>query len=1253
MAESNQETSRLDQLAESFAERYRRGERPSLTEYVQQQPDLADEIREFFPAVVMMEQVDQDLQRPPGRTTGDQSAEPSVSQLGDFRIIREIGRGGMGVVYEAEQISLGRRVALKVLPRHLLTNEMHARRFDREARAAARLHHTNIVPVFGVGDQDGVHYYVMQFIHGLGLDEVLAELRRMRDESAAARSGLSPTARQGVAKQPLAETKEKVAAHVAHSLLTGNFERTVLLDGGKDPRQLSDVSRLQEVSGQGSLHSGDGFPGERHPAAEVRRRVAADTTLAQAAATADTAASSGAFALPGQSGATSRTHSQQVYWQSIARIGVQAAEALQYAHDQGIIHRDIKPANLLLDARGGVWVTDFGLAKAADQQDLTHTGDVLGTLRYMAPEQFDGKADARSDVYALGLTLYELLAMQPAFDETDRRRLIRQVTTGTPVRLRLLDARISRDLETIVHKAIERDPVQRYQLAGDLAADLQRYLGDEPIRARRTSPVTRFTRWCRRNPAGAAVVVLLILGFFGSLAAAALLASEQVKTANALAQANQNEAEARKESQRATHSEKLAQTAAQFARQQEELAHQQRDETLQNLYMAHIRLAQQDWKAGNLSRMLETLDAHRPAAGTPDLRGWEWHYLASLPQKSQHIHAPQVGSISRARWHPDGRLVAISGSEGGEIYEHISQQVVRRWSGQVRLEWSPDGTRLAVVRYGADKRDISILATSDWTELHVFQTSGLARFPVWEDDGKALIWGHSLREFAVWALGAPEARLFDYPTPAASALVGTHSSSVTTLAFSPESGLMAIGNMFPGIISIRASQTEQIVHSIDADSGGFNSLGWNNGGKQLAACGFEGRLHIFDGVAGTLQATFSGHHGQAMDCGWSPDGACIVSCGEDRLVRIWESATGRETHRFPGHRSIVKTVDWSSKEDWIVSGADDGELRFWQPQTTQEARHLAGFGAAAWSPDGQWLALNEPQGRLSRSYAIVNARTGDVVRSFQSEQHKQLLHCFAWSPNARLIAGCFTGGGVCVWEAATGQLVHALDAHGDEARCVAWSPDGRLLATCGQDNLVKVWEASSGTLLHTFSEHNVPLGSVRWSPDGRWLASIDWHRDVKIRSTDTWQIQWEIDQERAGVGAGAGGDYTVAWHPDSSRIVVVNSTGQIVVWQLPASGPLSCLWRVDAHTSNIRTLAWSPDGGRIASGSEDRTVKVWNATTGSELLTLDGFELMLKSVSWSPDGRQLCTADSSSVKVWDASESYAVSAGSDRGDRED
>jgi eukaryotic-like serine/threonine-protein kinase len=309
---------------------------------------------------------------------------------GEFRIVREIGRGGMGVVYEAYQESLNRHVAVK-----LLREPADLARFRREARAAGRLHHTNIVPVHGVGEHAGRHYYVMQYIVGRGLDRV-------------------PRGHRAVAQ------------------------------GGAGPA--------------------------------VDRR-------------------------------------------EVARIALQAAEALAYAHDQGIVHRDIKPSNILLDERGTVWITDFGLAyDSSDTQTLTHTGDVIGTLRYMAPERFAGRGDAAADIYGLGITIYELAVGRPAFPEADRAVLIHRVMHEDPPRPRQVDPGVPRDLETIVLKAMAREPLHRYACAAEMADDLRRFLDDRPIRARRVGPWERATRWCRRQPAVAALSAAVVLALVGGTA---------------------------------------------------------------------------------------------------------------------------------------------------------------------------------------------------------------------------------------------------------------------------------------------------------------------------------------------------------------------------------------------------------------------------------------------------------------------------------------------------------------------------------------------------------------------------------------------------------------------------------------------------------------------------------------------------------------------------------------------------------------
>jgi serine/threonine protein kinase/Tfp pilus assembly protein PilF len=502
----------LDRLVEEFNERFRKGERPSLKEYCDRHPELADDLRELLPAMAQVEQAKDGLAQ---EVKAAAPAAPALQRLGDFHILREVGHGGMGVVYEAEQISLGRRVALKVLTDRLMRDDKQKRRFEREAKAAARLHHTNIVPVFGTGEAEGVPYYVMQFIQGMGLDTVVEELARMSPGSGS------------LAKVPdsPAPVRSLSAQRVARSLLSGDF-----------PGEGAFVE-MAATQAHAALE-----PASSGPALALH--IASDSGRAS-----DTSGTVSAVTLPGQNPSADTRGRKLSYWQSVARIGVQVADALEYAHKQGVVHRDVKPSNLLLDLNGTVWITDFGLAKAEGGENLTHTGDILGTLRYMPPEAFDGKADARGDVYGLGLTLYELIALRPAFEQRDRNQLVKQVTTAEIEPLGRIRRGVPCDLETIVHKAIDRDPARRYQSAGELLDDLQRFVDDEPIRARRQTLPERYVRWARRHPGIAVLGAVLTAVLVVATAASLIVAARMSALAQSEAQAAADERTARQEAE--------------------------------------------------------------------------------------------------------------------------------------------------------------------------------------------------------------------------------------------------------------------------------------------------------------------------------------------------------------------------------------------------------------------------------------------------------------------------------------------------------------------------------------------------------------------------------------------------------------------------------------------------------------------------------------------------------------------------------
>jgi serine/threonine protein kinase len=483
----------IEALADEFAQRCRRGDRPSVEHYAARYPDLAAEIRDLFPTVAAMEQLQRKL-RQPVRPLGRPSPI-GVEQLGDFRVTGEIARGGMGIVYEAEQVTLGRRVAVKVLPSHVLRSEKDVARFQREARTAACLHHTNIVPVFGVGEQDGIHYIVMQYIQGVGLDEILTELKR-----------LTRPGRPGEpADTPSSHARSVYAQRNAAALLSAElFSQSTVVSVAGSPCELT------VPNGPSDRDPTD--PGATPPVARPTARPAR-SPQASAAGQEPTTGEPGGV-LPEPRAARGLSIGRE-YWRNVARIGIQAASALHYAHQQGTLHRDVKPGNLLLDQQGVVWIADFGLAKAVEHESVTWTGDIVGTLSYMAPERFQGQADSRSDVYSLGLTLYELLTFERAFDGNDRVALMHRVSQDPLLPPRRRNPGIPRDLETIVLKAAAREPEDRYPSADALAADLECFLDDRPIVARRARPSEQLLRWCRRNRVVAAlaatVAMLLVL----------------------------------------------------------------------------------------------------------------------------------------------------------------------------------------------------------------------------------------------------------------------------------------------------------------------------------------------------------------------------------------------------------------------------------------------------------------------------------------------------------------------------------------------------------------------------------------------------------------------------------------------------------------------------------------------------------------------------------------------------------------------
>ena len=446
----------MDELAEEYAQLLREKQNPDIKTYLARFAGDKEELRELLESIATIEGLKQGPELQDHSGTSDSELQV-LQQIDDYKIIREIGRGGMGIVYEAIHQSLERRVALKVLSSSLLGDPKHIARFRREARAAARLRHSNIVPVFGVGLSEQCHYYVMDLIEG-------QSLRSHMQHSLA-----------NISQEPPTMASSDAASNDDFSFADNS------------PTEIQNVQKISQATNRVSSHRPSSTPGTS-PASDKRVGLQAVPTPAS---------------------------SSEEYFHWVAKLGADVAEALHYAHQQGVLHRDIKPANLLLDRDGEVWIADFGLAKLAEQGEFTKTGELLGTPQYLPPETFQGNYDPQSEQYAVALTLYELVALRPAVQGKNSAETLRLASQGVSTVPSSHNRQIPRDLETVIMKSLAQAPEHRYTSVAEMGSDLRRFVSGHPISARRVGVAERSLRWTRREPVlasfASAVVLLLVL----------------------------------------------------------------------------------------------------------------------------------------------------------------------------------------------------------------------------------------------------------------------------------------------------------------------------------------------------------------------------------------------------------------------------------------------------------------------------------------------------------------------------------------------------------------------------------------------------------------------------------------------------------------------------------------------------------------------------------------------------------------------
>jgi serine/threonine protein kinase/WD40 repeat protein len=1151
----------LDRLAESFVERLRQGERPSLAEYTDKHPELAERIHKLFPALVLLEDLGSVGGAGPAASSGLLPGAAAVPrELGEYRILREIGRGGMGIVYEALQQSLGRHVALKVLPFHALLRPTHIERFRREARAAAQLHHTNIVPVFGVGEHGGLHYYAMQYIHGQGLDEVLQEVKRLR---LGARSTLSTP-----------------RTMLAEGMLSGQFGSSSTHSGtnSRPAEAVASLPATQATPFEESGGSGSATGQEPEPAIRETPDRGADS----------------------HSDLTSQPDAQ--YFRSVAQLAIQVAEALDYAHQQGVLHRDIKPSNLLLDTSGRVWITDFGLAKVDESDELTHTGDLVGTLRYMAPERLEGKADRRSDVYGLGVTLYEMLTLAPPFEDSSRPKLMARILREQPRRLRKLDGHIPRDLETIVLKAMAKEPGDRYGTAGQLAEDLRRFLTDRPLRAQRPAVWERGWRWCRRNPglAGALGLVaasLLAVAVVSTLSAV-WLKGKGDQLAEAERKARLREAEAlvgqahgtrlsRRPGQRIAALDALSKATAigRELGQPADWFDRLRNEAVAALALPDLHLTREfgSWPPGTVCG--DVSDDFQWYLRTSDKGGCT---IRRVADDEEVAALPDMGEQAQATF-GSGRIVARFGVESGrfQLWDLSGADAALRWEEGGIGSWNfrSDGRLMALVHTDGSIsiRDVASGACLGRIEP-VRNRASLDAVPHPTEPLVAVggYWVHEKVQIYDWRKGTvvAEARL---PWPSGS----------SGAAWSPDGRTLLVGQADDdkGIQEYAFDTSRLILQAIRPplkSSNRCSAITYNPAGDRFVCRGWESKIDLFDVVSGrrlfstpsqqigpsALRFDRAGQQVAAGRVGDRKDRIGLWSVGDGREYRALVHSDGREREIYsqpavhPGGR--LAAIGWS-----------DGVALF-DLETGRELTHLP------IASRGVYVAF-DGTGNL-----LTNAFEGFFrwpVRPDRAAPARLLVgppEKLPFNPGRSGIAASRDGRviGQCMWtgygeqDFAGGWILHPnfstprrVEAGQTIGNCSV-SPDGRWLTFSVHDYPIKVYDAATANCVWQSPRAEI-LSYCRFTPDGRWLVTgTDGGR---LYAAGTWQpglqlgpgTPWDVTSELAILG-----------QPDGIYRLVDLATGRELA-------------QLEDPEQNIGPAAFTPDGTRLVVAARNG-LRVWD-----------------------------------------------------------